>query len=1014
MVYPTMNSSKKLSPEQITATTNLKYSLEAIISNWLTLLLAWNSRNSSNNKLLPFEEKGVTQIAEYYGRQFNMESEDIALFCKKILLNKCQHLLTKTEYITFSKYIDNRTTKELWTFIEQKIHKQKEFEQLEKDPDFKAYTTTILLAQKMCNEFKITSLDHKNIPLLRSYIRKAKPTHLPEEQWVILDDQFFEWVKKQKTAKNPITFIDITHQETAWENPTHIKMWLYLLMSAKGENKNDTNFFSIQKNDITTFTLTDNWCKLFERIFDASCKLHRKLINDPQNDNYVYTIQSIEDIQDIFLNRYQHPWQATPSNLEKQNLDGFIDVAESLFHIWSHRLRGNTRRSQEDQFVTLIEQQRDFNEKESRKKIFNLTPFREEIVEKFKDIIWQFELTVDNQTGEKLTSEVFMSLIDKKTMKWAIPVKDKKGNKYIFSWRCKELESIVNKMLNTPKYSHIDAFNDILWTRFELIQPNTQENNEEEAITNLFTEYMDKAWTDKDLKFYSLKWIFHKKLKDTASKKRAGKEKPTPVQSDEHQWVFNNKTGNGYNEIKLVFKAFEVQMVQKGNNTTWSKDEHIYAFKKIEDVLWRVMNTISLDNVSMDSLKRWLRASLTAKRYDLIVQQLKAKKIRNIDSDIVYDMCTIQLVHELLKEEQQYQTNISNTILYILAKKHYIDNWTFTAHDFTAFEEKYTQELSIWTQDTTKKTSITSIAPEKLGETVVGTQLAAFFQMCDTPDFLYTVLLNFKEADKKQRETSFLQLNTGTLEQQLHDTVEVHSQERIKHEKEKTRAEIEKMFRTISWKPYTTQVHALTDDIEQWKAKGSVSNHIKRIFREALLDKKSWKNQDAHLMRKVGKKSLQYVGQWIVSVLQKVLKVSGTYQDVYPYLFELVERYYELHEIDIKKNYIETYTKGEQNFKQRTQSCAANYFEDMHLFIKKSGMYNEYRALINVYLNEYLKNQIAKNSEWAYMHDSGNLTVEKIKPAKIARLNKMYLVWQTPSKHTDTLEKEHTDNPEQI
>jgi hypothetical protein len=70
--------------------------------------------------------------------------------------------------------------------------------------------------------------------------------------------------------------------------------------------------------------------------------------------------------------------------------------------------------------------------------------------------------------------------------------------------------------------------------------------------------------------------------------------------------------------------------------------------------------------------------------------------------------------------------------------------------------------------------------------------------MCDTPDFLYTVLLNLKEADKKQREKSFLQLNTGTLEKQLQDTVEVHSQERIKHEKEKTRAEIEKMFRTIS------------------------------------------------------------------------------------------------------------------------------------------------------------------------------------------------------------------------
>jgi hypothetical protein len=75
----------------------------------------------------------------------------------------------------------------------------------------------------------------------------------------------------------------------------------------------------------------------------------------------------------------------------------------------------------------------------------------------------------------------------------------------------------------------------------------------------------------------------------------------------------------------------------------------------------------------MDSLKRWLRASLTTKRYDLFVQQLKTQKIKNIDSDIVYDMCTIQLVHELLKEEQQYEGNISNTILYLLAKKYYID-----------------------------------------------------------------------------------------------------------------------------------------------------------------------------------------------------------------------------------------------------------------------------------------------------------------------------------------------------
>jgi len=147
-------------------------------------------------------------------------------------------------------------------------------------------------------------------------------------------------------------------------------------------------------------------------------------------------------------------------------------------------------------------------------------------------------------------------------------------------------------------------------------------------------------------------------------------------------------------------------------------------------------------------------------------------------------------------------------------------------------------------------------------------------------------------------------------------------------------------------------------------------------------------------------------------VLQKVLKVSGTYQEVYPQLFEQVERYYKLHEMSTQRNHLETYTRGEEDFTHRTQSFAAQYYEEMYLYIKKSGMYNEYRALINAYLTEYLNNHIAKDSERAYINDTDILIAEKIKPAKIARLNKMYIAWKTPVQNNVQTEKENDYLPE--
>jgi hypothetical protein len=147
-------------------------------------------------------------------------------------------------------------------------------------------------------------------------------------------------------------------------------------------------------------------------------------------------------------------------------------------------------------------------------------------------------------------------------------------------------------------------------------------------------------------------------------------------------------------------------------------------------------------------------------------------------------------------------------------------------------------------------------------------------------------------------------------------------------------------------------------------------------------------------------------------VLQKVLKVSGTYQEVYPQLFEQVERYYKLHEMSTTRNHIETYTKGEQNFTHRVRSFEAHYYEEMYLHIKKSGMYNEYRAIINAYLTEYLNNQITKSAERTYIDTAGNLIAEKIKPAKIARLNKMYIAWKTPVQNNVQTEKENDYLPE--
>ena len=127
---------------------------------------------------------------------------------------------------------------------------------MEENKEFKAYTTTLLLAQKMCGEFGIQNNTHEKIEILESDLKSSKPESFPESSWIKCDQTFFDSVQKQKKAKNPITFIDLTHKETLREEQIHVKMWLYTLLTRK-DKKSDTYFFEMQNNDINTFTLKE-------------------------------------------------------------------------------------------------------------------------------------------------------------------------------------------------------------------------------------------------------------------------------------------------------------------------------------------------------------------------------------------------------------------------------------------------------------------------------------------------------------------------------------------------------------------------------------------------------------------------------------------------------------------------------------------------------------------------------------------------------------------------------------
>jgi hypothetical protein len=63
-------------------------------------------------------------------------------------------------------------------------------------------------------------------------------------------------IKKVEKAKNPITFIDLENSETLWEEMIHVQMFLYLLISRKS-GKQTPLFYSMENNDIRTFSLRD-------------------------------------------------------------------------------------------------------------------------------------------------------------------------------------------------------------------------------------------------------------------------------------------------------------------------------------------------------------------------------------------------------------------------------------------------------------------------------------------------------------------------------------------------------------------------------------------------------------------------------------------------------------------------------------------------------------------------------------------------------------------------------------
>lgn len=931
--------------------------LKISMQNWLTHTLAWVQA--------PYETAYIKDI---------LLQNDIPLDIQKsLLLPLCKELLTKNEYKDYESAKIDRSTHEFMQFIENKIVSQKWFDASEKDPSFKWFITTTLLAQKMCNEFWINSSNHPKYALLQQYIISVKPEWIAQENWITIEHDIFQQTKKQKKAQNPITFIDLTHQETDRNNSTHIKMWLYLLFARK-DTKANSGFFTIDADNIETFTLTSAWYTLFSRLFNESCKLHREIINDPTQPPLWYEINSIDDIQQILLAKYHQPGSASLTPLEYSNFNSYIDITECLFHIWSHRLYGKGKWRQlkgANQLTTIVERS-----SEARDEIFDLTPFWEEIVTNFSANVEHFWLFIKWKSKTKLNKETFLKYINTTTMSWSIPVIDGEWNEFIFSWRCKELKSIVNKMLNTPKYSHIDFYNDILWTRIELTKPaNKNLQNPENVMINLYKKIIPHIVKDPQFKYFNLKGIYHEQRDEIVNPEYKEKEKSTPSGS---WWVVNTKTGTGYNEIKMIFTWYEIQLLISWNNTTGEKDDSIYAFKKIEDILLRIMWSISVDDLHINSMTNWVQRLLRKKRYntlkDKITQVMANEQI--VDYQIIEDLCTTLLVHEMIEEKQENDNVISTTMVYLLAKKHYLIKNQLESQTVAEFEKKYTDtnwSMVMTYQDLKKDTSI------------VWKEIAKIIDTMTDPRKMYILFQTIKEHSQCQIETTITELNAWDKSDIPSQLLVLHDQ-RILTQQKTIKEKIQLLYASISPNNYNETIDQLLNKLEE-NQRDKAQKIAQLLFRKTLLDRKNIEHNNR--FRKNGKKLFENIGHLVVHQLQSVLQQSSMFSSLSPELFSLMVSYWTV--VDMKHtNPKELYTQWKKDFDQNKQSQHAAYYEFIYDGIKTSWFYTQYKKLIEAYLRTYIINDIGKRTDRAEMNTvSWVYTTKKINPAKTAWLNKM-------------------------
>lgn len=929
------------------------------ISQRLCELLSWNDKTAFRI------EKDIIQTIWIEHKNSDEETKT-----KKFLIMNTKNILTKEEFAYYSNY----NHWEVWNFmhtIKQKIAQKNIYDTLSEDVYFKTYTTTYLLAQKMVFELWIRNKEHELYPLLASYIQAAKPHTVSDDEWITIDDAFFEEIKKAEKAKNPITFIDLEHSETRWDDMIHVKMWLYLLICRKN-NKQKPLFFTLEQNDIQTFSLRDEWLVLFERIFNAWCGLHRELLNDPNQAQITYTFKSINDIQRLLLWQYRKPWSPSLPIIEQENLEWYIDMVQCLFHIWSHKLRWKSWKKQDDQFVSIVERSNEIFTNNARQSLFDLQPFWHEVVNKFSEQISWFNLFLDAKKTKPLTKELFEQSVDKKTLSWSMTTFDNQWNEFLFTGRCKQLDKIVNKMLNSAKYNHIDAFNDILWARFELV--NTQKDVEKhDVIYSLFAHYMDNNWAD-GVKYFSLKWQFTKYEADIKDRTRSKKLKNTQNANG----INNPKTALWYSEMKLIFNWYEIQLSLKWNNTSWNKDDSIYWFKKIVWLLWRIKKTILYETMNIKSMQRWIEKQVKNKRYEYIkntLDQLTQNTIK--DSQIIEAMCTILLVHEMMLEElQEPWSMVSWSILYAYAKTILPKTKHRPLNYFDEFEKQRWDEN--W------KFSL-SFEQLKSDNTPLGKDIYNCIIQSSQIHEVYRSLETLKEHATMHTTETLKKLDEWLCNKDIEQKITFIMQNRIQNEKIAIEQNINNLLCHIGGWNYEKQIKELILQVEQGK---QYEGYAKHIFWEALLDKKNWERTNA--LWHTSKKVLKLLWHWFVNKLNWVLSQSWTYIALYPQLNEQLETLKNIHQLEKKELWIPLYRQWKADFFSNKNTPYGELYQAIYQEITQHSDYADYYALIDTYLWNFIENEISKTGEWAMKSEQNQLFIHKINPAKTARIKKMH------------------------